>query len=74
MNLDELSIAVNDILTDYLDSRWNVGMTTITKLFELLPAAYEADNPAILDLLTGAMAKITNDMHNISHGRIGANG
>lgn len=74
MNLDKLSVTVNDILTDYLDSRWDIGMTAITKLFDILPATYEEDNPAILDLVTGALSRITTDMHNISHGRLGVNG
>lgn len=74
MNLDEISIFITDKLSEYLDGRWAGGYATLIQLTEILPVAMEQDNPATLDLITGAMLRIITDLHNISHGRLGVNG
>lgn len=74
MILEESSVYITDTLSAYLDSRWSLDYAALMRLVEILPVVKEQDNPATLDLITGAMLRITTDMHNISHGRLGVNG
>lgn len=74
MILEEPAVFITDVLSNYLDARWLMDYAALQQLFEVMPIVKEQDNPATLDLLTGAMLRIITDMHNITHGRLGTNG